>query len=139
MRLYAKATYRPRMSSGQFMDAVITPGSRAAVQAVCSTIQQRAQELCPVDTGALRESITVEIDDSGKTVVGTVGPHEDYAAYVEFGTGVAGASSPGAGAGPYNPNWPGMPAQPYMRPAFDETKPQVLDMFRSQIATQLKT
>jgi HK97 gp10 family phage protein len=127
------------MSSGQFMDAVITPGARAAVQAACTTIQQRAQELAPVDTGALRDSITVEIDDSGKTVVGTVGPHVDYAAYVEFGTGKAGASSPGAGAGPYNPNWPGMPAQPYMRPAYDEVKPQIIDLFRSQIATQLKT
>lgn len=138
MKLSAKATYRPRTTSGQFMDTVITPGARASVQAACQTIQQRAQGLAPVDTGALRDSITVEINDSGKTVIGTVGPHVDYAAYVEFGTGIAGASSPGAGAGPYNPNWPGMPAQPYMRPAFDETKPEILDMFRGQIATALK-
>ncbi len=137
MRLYAKAVYRPRMSSGQFMDTVITPGAIASVRAACETIQQRAQQLCPVDTGALRESITVEIQE-GRTVVGTVGPHVDYAAYVEFGTGVAGAASPGAGAGPYNPNWPGMPAQPYMRPAFDETKPEILELFRSQIASHLK-
>ncbi len=139
MRLYAKATYRPRMTSGQFMDAVITPGAIASVKAACETIKDRAQALCPVDTGALRESITVEVDDSGKTVVGTVGPHMDYAAYVEFGTGVAGASSAGAGAGPYSQNWPGMPAQPYMRPAFDETKPEILDLFRSQIASSLKS
>ena len=91
-----------------------------------------------MDTGALRESITVELSE-GATVVGTVGPHVDYAAYVEFGTGIAGANSPGAGAGPYNPNWPGMPAQPYMRPAFDEVKPTILDLFSSQIATALKT
>jgi HK97 gp10 family phage protein len=138
MRLYAKATYTPRTTSGQFMEAVITPGARASVQAACQTIQQRAQALAPVDTGALRESIAVSIDDTGKTVVGTVGPNVDYAAYVEFGTGKAGASSPGAGAGPYNPNWPGMPAQPYMRPAFDETKPEILDLFRGNIASYLK-
>jgi HK97 gp10 family phage protein len=119
------------------MDTVITPGARAAVQAACATIQQRAQELAPVDTGALRDSITVEIDDTGKTVVGTVGPHVDYAAYVEFGTGQRGAASSGAGAGPYGDH-PGMPAQPYMRPAFDEIKPQILELFGSQIASQLK-
>lgn len=137
MRLKATATYRPRMTSGQFMDTVITPGARAAVQATCDFIQQRAQELAPVDTGALRDSITTEIAE-GKTVVGVVAPHVDYAADVEFGTGVAGASSAGAGAGPYNQNWPGAAAQPYMRPAYEEAKPIVLDMFKSQIATGLK-
>lgn len=138
MRLSAKATYRPRLSSGQFMETVITPGARASVQAACQTIQQRAQERCPVDTGALQASITTEIDDSGKTIVGIVAPHTSYAAYVEFGTGVAGANSPGAGAGPYNENWPGMAAQPYMRPAYEEVKPQILELFRSNIATQLR-
>jgi HK97 gp10 family phage protein len=126
------------MSSGQFMDAVITPGATASVQAVCQTIQQRAQELAPVDTGALRDSITVEIDDSGKTVVGTVGPHVDYAVFVEYGTGQRGASSADAGPGPYG-DTPGQAAQAFMRPAFDEVKPQVLDLFRSQIATSLRS
>lgn len=136
MRLIAKATYRPRMTSGQFMQAVITPGARAAVEASCTTIQQAAQALCPVDTGALRDSITVDIQE-GQTIVGSVGPHTDYAAYVEFGTGRRGAESAGAGAGPYSSTWPGQAAQPYIRPAFDQTKPTILDMFRSQIATRL--
>lgn len=137
MRLSAKVTYRPRMTSGQFMETVITPGARASVVAACQTIQQRAQELCPVDTGALQASITTEIDDSGKTIVGTVAPHKDYAAYVEFGTGQRGASSAGAGGGPYGDH-PGMAAQAYMRPAFDETKPVVLELFRGNLATQLR-
>lgn len=137
MKLSAKVTYRPRMTSGQFMEAVITPGARASVQAACSTIQQRAQELCPVDTGALQASITTEINDSGRTVVGTVAPHTPYAAFVEFGTGERGAASAGAGAGPYGPH-PGQAAQPYMRPAFDEAKPTILDLFRSNLATQLR-
>jgi HK97 gp10 family phage protein len=120
------------------MESVITPGAIASVRAVCETVKDRAQALCPVDTGALRESITVEVDASGRTVVGTVGPHVDYAAYVEFGTGERGAASAGAGAGPYGDH-PGQAAQPFLRPAFDETKPEVLEMFRSQIATQLRT
>jgi HK97 gp10 family phage protein len=92
---------------------------------------------CPVLTGALRDSISSTVDDSGSTVVGSVGPHMDYAAYVEYGTGVRGASSAGAGPYAYNPNWPGMAAHPYVRPSLDECKPTVLDMFRSQIVTAL--
>jgi HK97 gp10 family phage protein len=126
------------MSSGQFMDTVITPGARASVKAACDTIYDRSQALVPVDTGALKSSGVVEIDDSGRTVVGTVRYTADHAEYVEFGTGQRGAASAGAGAGPYSENWPGMAAQPYLRPAFDETKPAILDLFRSNIATQLR-
>ena len=41
-----------------------------------------------------------------------------HAAYVEFATGRRGAAT-GAGA-EYDPDWPGMAAQPYMQPAADE-------------------
>ncbi len=138
MRLQATATFRPRSDLGRFVESRITPAVRASVAASCKLIQDAAQRIVPVDTGALRESITVEIDDSGKTVRGVVGPHTHYAAYVEFGTGIAGAASPGAGSGPYNPKWPGMPAQPYMRPALDENKSVILDVFRSEIAAAIE-
>ena len=139
MRLSAKATYRPRTTSGQFMEAVITPGARASVQAACQAIFDVSQTLVPVDTGELKASGGISIDDSGKTVVGTVQYTAEHAAYVEFGTGERGAASAGAGEGPYKPEWPGMPAQPFLRPGYDSTKPTILDIFRGQIATQLRT
>lgn len=137
MGLSARVQFTPRSDSGRFVEAYITPGVTASVQASCQLIQDRAQEIVPVDTGALRESITTEIDTSGKTVVGAVAPHTDYAAYVEFGTGIRGASSPGAGAGPYSSTWPGMPAQPYMRPALDESRDSILDLFRANITAAI--
>lgn len=103
------------------------------MQASCKLVESTAKALCPVDTGALRESITTEIDDSGKTVIGRVGPHTHYAAFVEFGTGIAGAGSVGAGEGPYNMNWHGMVAQPYLRPALDESRQPVMEIFRQEI------
>ena len=133
----ATATFRPRGDLGRFVQAVISPAVVASVQASCDLIKETAQGYCPVDTGALRDSITSSVDDSGSTVVGRVGPNMPYAEYVEYGTGRRGAESAGAGEGPYNENWPGMPAQPYMRPAMDECKPTILDLFRSQIATAL--
>ncbi len=134
----ATATFRPRSDIGRFVDVKITPAVRKSVEEACQMIQERAQALCPVDTGALRDSITTDVEDLNKTIRGNVGPHTHYAAYVEFGTGIAGASSAGAGEGPYSENWPGMVAQPYMRPAFDETKPKVLDVFKGNIGAAIE-
>ncbi len=138
MRLSATATFRPRSDVGRFVETVITPAVRASVAASCALVEEKAKLYCPVDTGALQASITTEIDDSGKTVIGRVSPHMFYAPYVEFGTGIVGASSPGAGPGPYSIHWKGMVAQPYMRPALDEAKPAVLELFRSEIGIALK-
>ena len=44
-----------------------------------------AKDLCPVDTGALRNSITHKVVDSEPAAY--IGTNSEYAAYVEFGTG----------------------------------------------------
>lgn len=132
MGLSAKATFRPRNGLGQFVDTVVTPAVRASVQASANLIQEAAQRYCPVETGALRDSITVELSETGKTVVGTVAPHTDYASYVEYGTGRRGDP-----AVPHTDK-PGQSPQPYMRPAMDESKGAILDLFRSNISTAVK-
>lgn len=138
MRLQATATYKPRGDLGRWIEAHITPAVVASVTASLKVIENDAKAICPVDTGALRDSITSEVDASGKTVVGQVGPHVHYAAYIEDGTGIAGAASTGAGPGPYSTSWPGMPAQPYMRPALDKNRKAVEELFRGEIALALR-
>lgn len=54
-------------------------------------------------TGTLKRSIRMEIRDGGYTAA--VGPHTEYAGYVEYGTRH-------------------MEAQPYIKPAYDAQKPQ---------------
>lgn len=49
-------------------------------------VEARAKELCPVDTGRLRSSITSAIETEGDTIVGVVGTDVEYASFVEFGT-----------------------------------------------------
>src|ERR1051326_683897 len=100
MGLTASAKFTPRGDSGRFIEARINPAVRASVQAALDLIADRERELVPVDTGALQASITTSIDDTGKTIVGRVGPNTPYMFYVEFGTGLRGAASPGAGPGP---------------------------------------
>ena len=101
-------------------------------------IEERSKELCPVDTGALQASISTEIDESGRTIIGRVAPHTDYSAYVEYGTGIRGSASPGAGEGPYSTVWAGMVAQPYMRPALDEARPKIKEIFANDVGTAIK-
>lgn len=139
MSLRATAMFRPRSDMGRFVDVKITPAVRKSVEEVTRLVEERAKDLCPVDTGALQASITSQTEDLARTIRGIVGPHTDYAAYVEFGTGIAGAASAGAGEGPYSPTWPGMAAQPYMRPAMDEAKQQTEEIFRNNIGTAIET
>lgn len=114
----AKATFRPRNDLGRFVDAQVVPGVVASVQAACDLIEQTAKIYCPVDTGRLRDSIHTTIDESGKTVVGTVSTDVEYAPYQEFGT--------------YK-----MAAHPFLRPAYDESKPVIRELFRSNLATSI--
>lgn len=50
----------------------------------CLLVENEAKRNCPVDTGALRNSITHEVNDNE----GTVGTPLEYAPYVEYGTGI---------------------------------------------------
>jgi len=49
-------------------------------------VEGNAKDLCPVDTGRLRSSITHEVKSSKEKHTGKVGSNVDYAPYVEFGT-----------------------------------------------------
>jgi HK97 gp10 family phage protein len=137
MGISARAVFTPRNSAGQFVETVIKPGVVASVQASCDLIKETARSYAPVKTGALAASIDAKIDDSGKTVVGRVFANVPYADYVEFGTGRRGAASPQAGPYPYDPDWPGMTPRPFMRPAVDESRGAVLDLFRSNVSVSI--
>lgn len=89
-------------------------------------IKQDMESRAPVDTGKLRQSISIQVDS--KRVI--IGPHTDYAGYVEFGTKphviraknkkslmfIAG----GKKVFVKKVNHPGTKAQPYVRPAFED-------------------
>ena len=64
-------------------------------------LQAKAQRNAPIDTGNLKRSIGLEINDSGLTAESEA--TAAYAGYVEYGTRF-------------------MNAQPYMKPAFEEQK-----------------
>jgi HK97 gp10 family phage protein len=131
----ARSIFQPRNDLGQFVQGSVAPAVQASVLASLQLIQQTALERCPRDTGALADSITIEMGSSDKTAFGTVGPHMFYADFVEYGTGRRGDPT-----APYGhvESWPGQVAQPYMRPALDENWDAVVEVFRGQIAAAIK-
>lgn len=134
MSFSVRAQFQPSPRLAGLVNSSIRPAVTAAVQQSCELIQASEQAYCPVDTGALRDSITIDaLEDSGDSITGRVGPHADYAEFVEFGTGQRGDP-----AAPYgHTGKPGMVAQPYVRPALDENKPNVLQIFKDQLVEAL--
>ena len=60
-----------------------------AIDRGCQMIENKAKELCPVDDGVLRASITHKVQESSVgTITGTVGTGVEYAPYVHQGTGL---------------------------------------------------
>lgn len=128
----ATATFRPRGDLGQFVQARITPAVKASVTAACDLIQQTAQGYCPVDTGNLRDSIKTTVEETAATVKGTVSTDVSYAEFVEYGTGLRGDPSV-----PHTDK-PGMSPQPFMRPAIDENRDVIAELFRNNLSLAVK-
>lgn len=80
-------------------------------------VEAKAKELCPVDTGLLRSSITPVVASWAEAYVGT---NTKYAPYVEFGTKHA-------------------PAQPYLEPAFLEGQKQANKVFGRAVGRAIAT
>lgn len=101
----------------EMRDAAIRALERVGMQA-----EGYAKDLCPVDTGQLRDSISHKVDDGEQVVY--IGSNLDYAAYVELGTGKY-AEGGGGRPTPWvyqdakgNWHWTrGNPAQPFLKPA----------------------
>ena len=94
-----------------------------ALERCGSQAEGYAKDLCPVDTGALRGSISHSVDSGAPAAF--IGTNQEYAAYVEFGTG----SHSSTGGGTPKSHWVymgddgnfhiGKPMQPrpYLKPA----------------------
>lgn len=95
----------------------------------CALVEAEAKMKAPKDSGELRRSITSKVED----MKGIIFTPLEYAPYVEYGTGLF-AESGGRMDVPWcyqddEGNWhstSGMKPQPYMRPALDENREEIL-------------
>lgn len=116
-------------------------------------VQGDAKDLCPVDTGDLRNSIKTETKIKGSKIVGNIFTNSDHAAYVEFGTGRAGESTnqnakvnvsykqdrwlaniPDVGT-----RWiEGQPAQPYLYPALKNNEERIIENIKKDVEKEIR-
>lgn len=108
------------------------------IKKVTVEVQGQAKALAPADTGILRNSIKMNYDSNKKE--GRVYTNNDYATYVEFGTGVRGNGTypDGEKKLTYNQNWKGQVAQPYMYPALQFGKLKAQEILKQEIEKEIK-
>lgn len=133
---------------------------RGAVNKATQLVHGQAKDLAPTNKngggGLLRESIHMQVKATSKGLEGRVYTNTEYAAYVEFGTGVT-----GNGTYPYkveglsltykDKGWAyfdedkgewiytkGQKAQPYMYPALKQNEKAIKKILKSGVHTKLK-
>ena len=120
----------------------VLSGSQAAIKRAAEIIggmaESYAKELCPVDTGNLRNSITHTTENNNRTVV--ISSSVTYAPFIELGTGKY-AEGGGGRQTPWsyqdsNGNWhttSGMPPRPYIRPAIEKHKDEYKEVLQTEM------
>jgi HK97 gp10 family phage protein len=114
-----------------FEEAYLRALERCGMQA-----EGYAKDFVPVDTGNLRNSISHRVDESEKAVY--VGTNNEYAAYVELGTGKyykGGRKDPWVyqdDEGRWH-HTNGQRAQPYLKPAVADHKRTYENIFKDEL------
>jgi HK97 gp10 family phage protein len=109
------------------------PKLQEALGKACALVEASAKVKAPKGNGELRRSITSEVDGTE----GIVFTPLEYAPYVEYGTGLF-AENGGRTDVPWRykddeGNWhstSGMKPHPYMRPALEENREQILRIIK---------
>ena len=112
----------------------------AALKQAVALVERAAKQNAPKGTGELRRSITSRIDTGNGEIKGVVFTPLEYAPYVEYGTGIY-AEEGGRTDVPWvycddEGNFhttSGMSPQPYMRPALDENREQIIRLLREAL------
>lgn len=118
-------------------DLVDTEGMKRTVGKACALVEASAKQKAPRDTGALRRSITSEVSVDSNEISGVVFTPLEYAPYIEYGTGLF-AEGEGRKDVPWcyqddKGEWhttSGMHPQPFMRPALEENREDILKILK---------
>ena len=113
-----------------------------AIKMIAMKIEADAKELCPVDTGRLRDSIDSVFSSSNGNWTAEIGTDVEYAYYIEYGTG---KYNPDGRKDPWvyqsaDGSWhftEGMKAQPFLYPAFNQNRKFIEQYLRDRISKVL--
>lgn len=97
----------------KYVDETLGAAANEGVNLACQVILASAIRNCPVDSGQLQNSLTMDVND--ETHTGSVGTNVEYAPYVEIGT-------------------TGHKPQPFLQPAVEQNKDKIKEVIRNAIA-----
>lgn len=108
-----------------------------ALSLACALVERTAKQKAPKNNGELQRSIASRIEIIDGSPVGVVYTPLEYAPYVEFGTGLF-AEEEGRADVPWcyqddEGEWhstSGMHPQPFLRPALQENRKQILRLLK---------
>jgi HK97 gp10 family phage protein len=112
-----------------------------AMKRAMAVVERSARQKAPKDTGALRRSITSEVEREGDEMVGYVFTPLEYAPYVEYGTGKFAVNGDGRKDVPWHyqddkGEWhttSGQKPQPFMGPALNENREEILRIIKEAL------
>ena len=132
MKLRATSTFQ----TGSFarLEALLVPLLTTGAKNAAEAVLEISLGMVPYDTGELASSGHTTVEWTGTKVTGYVIYSSPHAAYNEFGTGRRGEESGhGAPGITYKQSWPGMPGHPYIRPALDIGRSQIVTAFEEAL------
>jgi HK97 gp10 family phage protein len=103
------------VTNGDKLILELGPIVRDLLDKSIKAIERKAKRIAPVDTGRLRSSISSQVGPGQLPTYAEVGTNVNYARFVEFGT-------------------KNMKAQPYLIPAFEQSKPEIDQNIQEAIA-----
>lgn len=120
--------------------------AETAVKRSCVIVEHAAKENCPHDNGFLKSNITHSVNSEGDNIVGIVSANEDYAVYVEFGTGIYAEKGNGRKDVPWvycdaKGNFHstvGQHPQPFLRPALENNKGKIESVLRKAVNDKIR-
>ncbi|WP_349406449.1 HK97-gp10 family putative phage morphogenesis protein [Clostridium perfringens] len=72
----------------EYVNKTLPNNAKQGMEKACLVVEATAKKGCPVDLGQLRASITHDVEEQGREIVGYVGTNLEYGVYVHEGTGV---------------------------------------------------
>ncbi len=116
-------------------------GVVSAIEKSCLMVERTARQKAPKDTGALRRSIAHSVDKSGDEIKGEVYTPLEFAAYMEYGTGLFAEKGNGRKDVPWaykddKGKWhstSGTKPHPFMRPALQENRDKIAKILKEGI------
>lgn len=108
----------------------------------CALVERDAKIKAPINNGELGGSITSKVERNTEYIQGIVFTPLEYAPYVEYGTGLFAENGNGRKDVPWHyqddkGEWHttnGQKPQPFMRPALDENREQILRIIKEGLS-----